>query len=85
MKPQGIFSAILVGLVIGALGRLVVPGRQTIGVVLTIILGLVGAFGGGYLAYQFTNSFLPVLIVQVAVAAILIALFASASRGSRRT
>lgn len=84
MEASGIFSAIVVGLVIGALGRLIVPGKQAIGVILTIILGLVGAFGGGYLAHQFTTSFLPILITQVAVAAVLIALFAGATRGSSR-
>jgi uncharacterized membrane protein YeaQ/YmgE (transglycosylase-associated protein family) len=84
MEPTGIISAIVIGLVVGALGRLIVPGRQTIGVLLTIVLGLVGTFVGGYLAYQFTSRFLVVLIVQVAVAAVLIALFAGASRSRTR-
>ena len=39
MTAQGFFGALLVGLIIGALGRLVVPGRQPIGCLLTILLG----------------------------------------------
>jgi uncharacterized membrane protein YeaQ/YmgE (transglycosylase-associated protein family) len=46
----GIISAILVGLVIGALGRLVVPGRQAIPIWLTIIVGIVAAFIGTAIA-----------------------------------
>ena len=84
MEPSGILSAIVVGLLVGALGRLIVPGRQTIGILLTIVLGLVGTFVGGYLAYQFTSSFLVILIVQVAVAAVLVALFSSVTRPRQR-
>ncbi len=84
MHTQGVVSAIIVALIVGVLGRLVVPGRQAIGIILTIILGLVGAFAGGYVAYQFTNAFLPVLITQVTVTAVLLALFTSATRSKRR-
>lgn len=84
MEPSGIISAIVIGLLVGALGRLIVPGRQTIGILLTIVLGLVGTFVGGYIAYQFTSSFIVILIVQVAVAAVLIALFSSVTRGRQR-
>ncbi len=85
MQVTGIISAIVIGLVVGLLGRLVVPGKQSIGVILTVVLGLVGSFVGGYLAYRFTTSFLPVLITQVAVTAVLIVLFSVATRrGSTR-
>jgi uncharacterized membrane protein YeaQ/YmgE (transglycosylase-associated protein family) len=85
VHASGILSAIIVGLIVGALGRLVVPGRQTIGIFLTIILGLVGAFLGGWIAYRFTDNFLPVLIVQVVVTALLVALLAGAGRSRRAT
>jgi uncharacterized membrane protein YeaQ/YmgE (transglycosylase-associated protein family) len=84
MEPSGIISAIVIGLVVGALGRLIVPGRQTIGILLTMVLGLVGTFVGGYIAYQFTNHFLPILITQVVVAAVLVALFSSVTRSRQR-
>jgi uncharacterized membrane protein YeaQ/YmgE (transglycosylase-associated protein family) len=47
---SGIISAIIVGLIIGALGRLVVPGRQAIPIWLTIVIGIVAAFVGTLLA-----------------------------------
>lgn len=84
MGIGGILSAIVVGLIIGALGRLVVPGRQRIGLLLTFLLGLVGAFVGGFLGAAFTSSGLVILILQVAVAAVLIALLAGTARGARR-
>lgn len=39
-------SAIVIGIVIGVLGRLVVPGRQRIGILWTILIGIVAAFIG---------------------------------------
>ena len=40
---------ILVGLVVGVLARLLMPGRDPIGIIGTIIVGIVGAVIGGYL------------------------------------
>ena len=45
MTITGIISAIIIGLIIGALGRLVVPGRQPIPIWLTIVIGIVAAIG----------------------------------------
>ncbi|WP_204002563.1 GlsB/YeaQ/YmgE family stress response membrane protein [Micromonospora lutea] len=50
MEISGFFTAILIGLVIGALGRLVVPGRQRIPILLTILIGIVAAILGTLLA-----------------------------------
>lgn len=41
----------LVGLVAGALARLLVPGRDPMGIGATILLGIVGSFIGGFLGY----------------------------------
>ena len=46
-----IISIIVIGLIAGALARLVVPGRQNISIVMTIVLGIVGSFVGGFLGY----------------------------------
>jgi uncharacterized membrane protein YeaQ/YmgE (transglycosylase-associated protein family) len=46
----GIISAIIVGLVIGALGRLVLPGRQNLPIWLTIVVGIVAAVIGTFIA-----------------------------------
>nr|WSY57180.1 GlsB/YeaQ/YmgE family stress response membrane protein [Streptomyces sp. NBC_00886] len=50
MEISGIISAIVIGIIIGVLGRLVVPGRQHIGVVLTIVVGIVAALLGAAIA-----------------------------------
>jgi len=46
----GIFTAIIIGLIVGALARLVLPGKQNIPVWLTIVVGIVAAFLGTALA-----------------------------------
>ena len=45
-----IIGLIIVGLIAGALARLLVPGRDPMGIGATIILGIVGSFVGGFLA-----------------------------------
>ncbi|MES5820536.1 GlsB/YeaQ/YmgE family stress response membrane protein [Streptomyces sp. RG80] len=46
MEISGVISAIVIGIVIGVLGRLVIPGRQRIGILWTIAIGIVAAFIG---------------------------------------
>ncbi|GAB3178781.1 GlsB/YeaQ/YmgE family stress response membrane protein [Streptomyces incanus] len=53
MEIGGIISAIIIGIVIGVLGRLVVPGRQHIGVLWTILVGIVAALIGSAIASAF--------------------------------
>jgi len=45
-----VLSWIVCGFVIGLIARAIVPGRQSIGFVMTVILGIVGAFVGGLIA-----------------------------------
>jgi uncharacterized membrane protein YeaQ/YmgE (transglycosylase-associated protein family) len=52
---MGIISFIILGLIVGALARLVLPGRQPIGILWTIALGMVGALAGGLLATEVLN------------------------------
>lgn len=72
----GIITAIVVGAIIGALGRLVVPGRQSIPIWLTILIGIVAAFIGTFIARALgiateTNGIDWIeLLIQVVVAAI---------------
>jgi uncharacterized membrane protein YeaQ/YmgE (transglycosylase-associated protein family) len=42
---------LLVGLIAGAVARLLVPGRDPMGILGTILLGVVGSFIGGFLGY----------------------------------
>ncbi|GGN10900.1 GlsB/YeaQ/YmgE family stress response membrane protein [Streptomyces fuscichromogenes] len=53
MEISGIISAIVIGLIIGVLGRLVVPGRQHVGVLWTIVVGIVAALLGSAIAAGF--------------------------------
>jgi uncharacterized membrane protein YeaQ/YmgE (transglycosylase-associated protein family) len=46
MEISGVISAIVIGAVIGILGRLVLPGRQPIGFLWTIVVGIVAALIG---------------------------------------
>jgi uncharacterized membrane protein YeaQ/YmgE (transglycosylase-associated protein family) len=76
-----IIWAVIAGLIIGLLAKLVVPGRQDIPLWLTIALGIVGALVGNLLAaalgVRFTGGIDWIRhILQVGVAAVLIAIIA---------
>ena len=45
---MGIIAWIVVGLVAGALAKLIMPGDDPGGIIVTILLGIVGAFVGGF-------------------------------------
>ena len=94
MTVTGIITAIIVGAIIGALGRLVVPGRQPIPIWLTIVVGIIAAFIGTAIARAVG---IPTatsgidwleLLVQVIVAAIGVVLaanlYARRGRGATR-
>ncbi|WP_347059836.1 GlsB/YeaQ/YmgE family stress response membrane protein [Blastococcus sp. HT6-30] len=50
MEITGIITALVIGLVIGALGRLVVPGKQNIPIWLTLLIGVLAAIVGTLVA-----------------------------------
>lgn len=87
MTATGIISAIIIGSIIGALGRLVLPGRQNIPIWLTIVVGIIAAIVGTAIARAAgwaTTSGVDWLeiIIQVVLAAVGVALV-SGMRGSR--
>ena len=51
-----IIGLLLIGIVAGFLARLIVPGKDPMGVVATVVLGVVGAFVGGFLAKALFND-----------------------------
>ncbi|WP_250280811.1 MULTISPECIES: GlsB/YeaQ/YmgE family stress response membrane protein [unclassified Frankia] len=51
-----IIVTLLLGLVVGAVARLVLPGPDRIGIGGTIIVGIVGSFVGGFLGYALFNK-----------------------------
>jgi uncharacterized membrane protein YeaQ/YmgE (transglycosylase-associated protein family) len=75
-----LFWLALTGLVIGALGRLVLPGRHDITLVATVLIGIAASLLGGILANLFDVGWLIQFLVAVALAALGITLFASEQR-----
>jgi uncharacterized membrane protein YeaQ/YmgE (transglycosylase-associated protein family) len=80
-----IIGAIIVGLIVGALARLIMPGKQNIGVLMTVVLGMIGSFLGSWITYQmgYANSnggfaIVPFL-VGVVIAILLIAIYVGAT------
>jgi len=45
-----LLSWVITGLIVGLIARALVPGRQNIGIALTIILGVIGAVVGGFIS-----------------------------------
>jgi uncharacterized membrane protein YeaQ/YmgE (transglycosylase-associated protein family) len=72
----------LIGLVIGALGRLILPGAQPIGVLATAALGVAAALLGGIIAHALDAGGVLQFVIAIVVAAGLIALY-SGSRFHR--
>ena len=82
---MGILSWIIVGLLAGALGKLIVPGKQRGGIVMTMFIGILGGLLGGWistrLGYGGLSGFdLRSLIIAALGAALLIVIV----RGLRR-
>jgi len=83
-----IIGAIITGVIIGGLARLVLPGKQNISLLMTIIVGIVGALVGGFLARLVglgggTGGFSPAtLIVEIVVAAVGVAAIAGRSKSA---
>jgi uncharacterized membrane protein YeaQ/YmgE (transglycosylase-associated protein family) len=75
---------VLTGLIIGGLGRLVLPGRQEIGLLATALVGIGASLLGGILANLFDTGWLVRFLVAVALAVIGITLFASSERGHNK-
>jgi uncharacterized membrane protein YeaQ/YmgE (transglycosylase-associated protein family) len=88
MTISSILGAIIIGAVIGALGRLVLPGKQDIGIILTIVVGIVAALIGTFIVGSLQNTrgldWIEI-IVQVVLAAIGIAIVAGIKGGRSRS
>ena len=82
MDVNGILSAIVAGLLIGYLGRLLAPGKhKRLGLILTLLIGIVGALIGSAVAEAVdVKSFLLTLVIQLVAAALLVTLFSTGLR-----
>jgi len=50
---MGILSWIIFGLIAGIIAKWIMPGKENVGIIVTIILGIVGAVVGGYISTFF--------------------------------
>jgi uncharacterized membrane protein YeaQ/YmgE (transglycosylase-associated protein family) len=86
-----IILALIVGAIIGVVARLVMPGRQDIGMITTVLIGAAGGLIGSAVASQFGYhnanggvAWIP-FFVGVAAAVVLIALYESVVGGRSRS
>lgn len=67
-----LFSHLVSGLIVGALARLVLPGRETVGLLGTSLVGLAGGAIGGFAGRALRVGQLMELVLSVAAAAVLL-------------
>ena len=86
-----IIVTVILGAIIGALARLVLPGRQNISTLMTVVLGIVGALIGSWLWTGVFNKGDTsgidwiALLMGVVVAAVLIVIYERVVSGRRTT
>ena len=85
MGISGIISAIIVGAIIGGLGRLVIRGKQNISIPMTIIIGIVAALIGTFLAVTIGVGTWIEVFIQVGLAAIGVTLYTGGGRSRGRS
>ncbi|WP_347882089.1 GlsB/YeaQ/YmgE family stress response membrane protein [Amnibacterium sp. CER49] len=84
-----IIVIIIVGLIAGFIARAIVPGRQSMGIGATILLGIVGSFVGGFLGFLLFHAdpqggfIQPSGIIGSIIGAIIVLLIWMAVRGRR--
>lgn len=75
---MNILTTLIVGLIVGALAKFVMPGKDPGGFIITILLGVAGAFVGGWLGHAlgwYGAGEGPGIIVSVIGAVILLAIY----------
>ena len=85
----GIISWIVIGLIAGILGKLIMPGRDPGGFLLTIVMGMIGALVGGFVVQLLggrgvTGFNIWSILVATLGAIILLALYRAFAGGRRR-
>lgn len=87
-ESMGIITWIIVGLIAGALGKLIMPGDDPGGIIVTILLGMVGAIVGGFIVQGLLGlgggGFIWSILVATLGAIILLAIYRMVV-GQRRT
>ena len=84
-----IIGLIVIGLIAGLIARAIIPGKQNLGILLTIVLGIVGSFVGGFLGFLLFGSdpnggfFQPSGIIGSILGAIIVLVIWGAVAGRR--
>jgi uncharacterized membrane protein YeaQ/YmgE (transglycosylase-associated protein family) len=84
-----ILSTLIVGLVAGALAKLLMPGKDPGGIIITILLGIAGAFVAGFLGraigwYDSTSSGPGIIASAIGAMLLLLVYRLATGRGNRR-
>ena len=84
---MSIILFVVFGLIVGFLARALLPGRQSMGLVMTAVLGIVGSFIGGFLGSLITDSRVTDFNTAGLIGSVLgsILLLLVVGRASRRT
>ena len=89
---MGIIAWIILGLVAGLLANMLIPGKRSQGLILTCLIGIAGALGGGWVAtrlfhvhtlHGFFN--LSTWLTAIAGSAVLLLVFHLLTRNSGRS
>ena len=79
-----IIGFLILGLIAGALARLLLPGRDPMGLLGTMLLGCVGALAGGFVAREVFGDADGVGLLGATLGALVLLMIIRASTGSRR-
>lgn len=81
-------STAITGIILGGLARLVIPGRQPIGILATIVAGWIGSLlGGGIAALAFNgyhHHWFARILIEIAVSAVAVLAFSAGARNNPR-
>ncbi len=86
-----ILSILIIGIIAGAVARLLVPGRQNLSIGMTLLLGIVGSFVGGFLGFLLFGAdaqegfFQPAGIIGSIIGAVIVLLIWIAVTNRRTT
>ncbi len=81
---MGIITWIIIGGIAGALAKLIMPGDDPGGIIVTILIGIVGAFVGGFLTSLVgigSGGFIWTILVATVGAIILLAIYRAVAGG----
>lgn len=82
-----VLTTALTGLVLGGIGRLIVPGQQPIGVLATIVCGWIGSLVGGLVGgaiwgYHHHHHWFATLLIEIGVSAVAVIAWSGRTRRS---